>query len=178
MNDESSVKSYEIIQLKHESKLAQLPAAAGRQERLQTLLIGAGLFTLALLVRLPYLGDFMTVDEEWWINGGGQFLLALRHGPLTDTYWHFFPGITIVWGEAILLWLKFLASGHSDIAIFVNEQMADMAAIVGYLRLSTIIITSLSTAALYWLARPFVGHYSAALGAALFAVHPFQRHRG
>jgi hypothetical protein len=148
-----------------EIKITQTPAA--------TLLIGVGLFILALLVRLPYLGDFMTVDEERWVKGGGQFLLALANGPLTDSYWHFHPGITIVWGEAILLWLKFLAGNHLDITTFVNEQMADLAATIGYVRLSPAIITALTVAGIYWLARPLLGEGAALLGAGLLAVDPF-----
>lgn len=153
------------------SDTAQTPPVAWPRSR--TLLIGLGLFVLALLVRLPYLGDFMTVDEERWIKGGGQFLLALANGPLTDSYWHFFPGITVIWGEAILLWLKFLAGNHSDISRFVEGQMADLAAVIGYVRLSPVIITALSVAGVYWLARPLLGAGAALLGAGLLAVDPF-----
>jgi hypothetical protein len=148
-----------------EIKITQTPDA--------TLMIGAGLFILALLVRLPYLGDFMTVDEERWIKGGGQFLLALSNGPLTDSYWHFHPGITIAWGEAILLWLKFLAGGHSNITTFVSGQMADMAASIGYIRLSPALITALTVAGIYGFARPLLGVGAALLGAGLLAVDPF-----
>ena len=42
----------------------------------KTFVMGLGLFGLALLIRLPYLGSFMTIDEVKWIEGAGQFLLG------------------------------------------------------------------------------------------------------
>jgi hypothetical protein len=151
---------------------AQNPIATG-QLAFRVAMIGMGLFVLAFLVRLPYIGDFMTVDEERWIHGAGQFLLGLHNGSLTDTYWHFFPGITITWGEAIILWLKFQASGSANITTFVNGQMSDLAATIGSMRLSPVILTALATAGVYWLARPIVGGWPAFLGAGLLAVDPF-----
>ena len=60
------------------------------------------LFATALAVRLPWLGGFLTIDEVKWMEGAGQFLLALNSGNLAQTYWHFFPGITITWLEALI----------------------------------------------------------------------------
>ena len=77
--------------------------SAGSWSVTQAALAGAGLFLLALLLRLPYLGNFMTIDEIKWVEGAGQFLLALNSGHLADTYWHFHPGITITWIEAMIL---------------------------------------------------------------------------
>src|SRR5262245_37670344 len=74
------------------------------------LFVAAILFLLALLVRLPYLGTFITIDEVKWVEGAGQFLLALSSGNLAQTYWHFHPGITLTWGEALLLWLRWLTA--------------------------------------------------------------------
>ena len=88
----------------------------------KSILIGKGLFVLALLIRLPYLNDFMTIDEVKWIEGAGQFLLGLYSGNFSATYWHFFPGITITWGETIILWLQYLASDSSNLEIFLNSS--------------------------------------------------------
>jgi 4-amino-4-deoxy-L-arabinose transferase-like glycosyltransferase len=134
---------------------------------------GLGLFVLALLVRLPYLGTFMTIDEVKWLEGTGQFLLGLYNGHLTDTYWHFHPGITITWGETILLWLQYLVSGNSDLTAFVTDHIENLANVIGPMRLSPVIITSLTVAGIYWLARPLLGNWSALLGAGLLAVDPF-----
>ena len=52
----------------------------------------AGLFFVAaLLVRLPYLADFLTIDEVKWVEVAGHFLVALSQGDLAQTYGHFFP---------------------------------------------------------------------------------------
>lgn len=139
----------------------------------QAVFSGLGLFVLALLVRLPYLGTFMTIDEVKWLEGAGQFLLALHRGDWAQTYWHFFPGITVTWGETIILWLQYLVSGNSDLAAFVTDQVENIAAAIGPMRLSPVIITSLIVAGIYWLARPLLGHRSALLGAGLLAADPF-----
>ncbi|MFN8458470.1 MAG: hypothetical protein U0401_28090 [Anaerolineae bacterium] len=62
------------------------------------------LFLAAVLPRLYSLGSFLTIDEVKWAEGAAQFLIALRTGDLAQTYWHFFPGITIAWGGAAWLW--------------------------------------------------------------------------
>ncbi|MDH3675394.1 MAG: hypothetical protein OES12_07845, partial [Anaerolineae bacterium] len=74
--------------------------------RASDLRFGLIFFAMSLAVKLPYLGTFLTIDERRWINGAGQFLLALRSGDLAGTYWHFHPGITITWAEALILWLQ------------------------------------------------------------------------
>ncbi|MCB0209115.1 MAG: glycosyltransferase family 39 protein [Anaerolineae bacterium] len=139
----------------------------------QAALVGLGLFLIALLLRLPYLGDFMTIDEIKWVEGTGQFLLALHSGNLADTYWHFHPGITITWIEAIILWFAYLAAGSADLPTFVTEQMADISALIGLMRLSPVIITALGVGGLYWLARPLLGEWPAILAAGLLAADPF-----
>lgn len=147
--------------------------SAGSWSVTQAALAGAGLFLLALLLRLPYLGNFMTIDEIKWVEGAGQFLLALNSGHLADTYWHFHPGITITWIEAIIFWLYYLVNGTSNLSTFVAEQLADISAIIGLMRLSPVIITSLGIAGVYWLARPLLGEWEALLGAGLLASDPF-----
>ncbi len=132
------------------------------------------LLALALAVRLPYLGTFLTIDEVKWIDGAGQFLLALRDGNLAQTYWHFFPGITVTWGEALILWLLWLAQGGGlSLADFVAARLADVAGLVGALRLSGVVITALMIPAAYWLARRRLGHAPALLGALLLTFDPF-----
>ncbi len=135
--------------------------------------ISISIFLLALLLRLPNLGSYLTIDEIKWIEGAGQFLLALRNGNFFQTYWHFFPGITITWGEAVILWMQYLSGGSGDLSAFVSAQVADLAQMIGPMRLSGVIITSLSVAGVYGLARPLTGDLAAGLGAALLAADPF-----
>lgn len=142
-------------------------------QRRGEILTGVALFGLALLVRLPYLGDYMTIDEIKWLEGTGQFLLGVQKAAFAETYWHFHPGITITWGEAIILWFQYLFSNSPDLTTFVTAQVAELAQMVGPMRLSPVIITSLAVAGMYWLARPLVGHWPALLGAGLLAADPF-----
>ncbi len=131
------------------------------------------LLALALLVRLPYLDSFMTIDEVKWLEGAGQFVSGLHGGILAETYWHFFPGITITWCETFILWLQHQASGDPDLEAFVAVQMENLPDLIGAMRLSGVAITSLSVAGIYLLARPLIGNWSAFLGAGLLATDPF-----
>lgn len=134
--------------------------------------IGLLLFTISLAIKLPYLGAFLTIDEPRWIHGAGQFLLALRSGNLAETYWHFHPGITITWGEALILWLQSLGSGL-PLESFVEFQMEHLAVSVGAMRLSGVVLTSLALPVVYGLGKPLLGRRPALLGAGLLAVDPF-----
>lgn len=135
-------------------------------------LIGLLLFAISLAIKLPYLGAFLTIDEPRWIHGAGQFLLALRSGNLAETYWHFHPGITITWGEALILWLQSLGSGL-PLESFVEFQMEHLAVSVGAMRLSGVVLTSLALPVVYGLGKPLLGRRPALLGAGLLAVDPF-----
>ncbi|MCB9100945.1 MAG: glycosyltransferase family 39 protein [Anaerolineales bacterium] len=136
-------------------------------------MISIGLFLLALIVRLPYLGGYMTIDEVKWIEGAGQFTLGLSRGDLFATYWHFFPGITITWGEAAVLWGQYLTSDAPNLAAFVEAQLDDLPNLVGSMRLAPVLITVLVVVGTFWLARPLLGDGSALLGAGLLAIDPF-----
>lgn len=135
-------------------------------------LIGLLLFAISLAIKLPYLGAFLTIDEPRWIHGAGQFLLALRSGDLAETYWHFHPGITITWGEALILWLQSLGSGL-PLESFVEFQMEHLAVSVGAMRLSGVVLTSLALPVVYGLGKPLLGRRPALLGTGLLAVDPF-----
>ena len=137
------------------------------------MIISAGLLLLALSVRLPYLGSYMTIDEVKWIEGAGQFTLGLSQGDLFATYWHFFPGITVTWGEATVLWSQYLTSDAPNLAAFVEAQLDDLPHLVGSMRLSPVLITALLMVGIFWLTRSLLGDGVALLGAALLAVDPF-----
>ncbi len=136
--------------------------------------VGVALLMGALLLRLPYLGSFLTVDEVKWAEGSEQFLRGLVTGDMFQTYWHFHPGITITWGAAFLLWLRWLVTGGElDLVSFAADQVSNLPDSIGWLRLSPAILTSLTVMGLYWLARPLTGSLAALLGAGLLAASPF-----
>lgn len=136
--------------------------------------LGVGLFLalISFIVKLPYLGTFLTIDEPRWIKGAGKFALGLHTGNLSETYWHFHPGITITWGETLILWLQSLSANHA-FADFVDFQIKNPDISVGAMRLSGVILTSLAIPFVYWLAKRLAGKWAAILGVGLLAVDPF-----
>src|SRR5688500_2006877 len=90
-------------------------------------------FMAALLPRLYALGTFLTIDEIKWAEGSAQFLLALQSGDLAQTYWHFFPGITIAWGGALTLWAMCLPT--PDLALCAQTRVEILPVTIGWLRL-------------------------------------------
>jgi predicted membrane-bound dolichyl-phosphate-mannose-protein mannosyltransferase len=132
------------------------------------------LFFLALSIRLPYLGTYLTIDEVKWMEGARQFAVTLFDGDLAQTYWHFFPGVTITWGEVLILWLRWLAVGKgSTLSEFVATQFADLDSLIGQMRLPAVFMTSLIIPGVYILARRLVGTTIALLGSILLIFNPF-----
>jgi hypothetical protein len=131
-----------------------------------------GLWLLALVPRVISLGGFLTIDEIKWIEGAGQFTLALQSGDLAQTYWHFFPGITITWGETLTLWVGRLISG-GDLATYVAAQVADPAHTIGLFRVSGALLTALFAPGAFLLGRRIWGEWAASLAGGLIALNPF-----
>lgn len=129
------------------------------------------IFVVALWPRLYTLGGFLTIDEVKWAEGAAQFWLALHSGNLAQTYWHFFPGITITWGSALIL--GGLCLPWPDLTQCAHHQVADLTHSIGWLRLSTVFLTSAGIVGVYLLGRRLVGDTAALLAALLLAVDPF-----
>jgi len=125
----------------------------------------------ALLPRLYALGTFLTIDEVKWAEGAAQFLLALRSGDMAQTYWHFFPGITITWGSALALWG--LCRSAANLGNCANIQVTNLGESIGWLRLSTVLVTSIGIAGVYVLGRRLLESRIALLTALFLAFDPF-----
>jgi 4-amino-4-deoxy-L-arabinose transferase-like glycosyltransferase len=128
-------------------------------------------FSAALLPRLYGLGTFLTIDEVKWAEGAAQFLLAFRSGNLAQTYWHFHPGITITWGSSLAVWG--LCRHAADLADCARAQVTNLDESVGWLRLSTVLLTSAGIAGVYALGRRLLDGRIALLTAILLAFDPF-----
>jgi len=134
------------------------------------------LFLLALAPRLPGLRLFLTSDEQtnlYW--AGSQFVEGLLSGDLSLTYWHFYPGVTMSWVEALGLtaaWaLARLTGGTTEtLAQFVRRPILDL---IVAARLPYALLTAGGVAGLYLLARRLLDHRTALLGALLLAFDPF-----
>ncbi|MCL4300500.1 MAG: glycosyltransferase family 39 protein [Anaerolineae bacterium] len=129
------------------------------------------LFLAALLPRLYALDTFLTIDEVKWAEGAAQFLLALRSGDLAQTYWHFFPGITIAWGGTLTLWTPCLAA--PDLSQCVQGSVERLPEMIGWLRLTPVILTSLGVSGIYLLGRKLLPGKIPVLAALLLAFDPF-----
>lgn len=129
------------------------------------------LFLAALLPRLYALGTFLTIDEVKWAEGSAQFLLALRSGDLAQTYWHFFPGITIAWGSALTLWARCLAA--PDVGQCAQGAVEHLPESIGWLRFTPVILTSLGVSGVYLLGRKLFAGKIPVLAALLLAFDPF-----
>lgn len=134
---------------------------------------GWALALISLLVKLPYLGTFLTIDEPRWIKGAGQLLLALNSGDWAQTYWHFFPGVANSWVEGAILWLLSGFQTGSTLTDFVTRQVENPQISGLAMRLAGVLITSAVMPWLYGWAKNLVGRWPALLGIALLAVDPF-----
>ncbi len=134
------------------------------------LLWASVLFIAALLPRLYQLGTFLTIDELKWAEGAAQFLAGLRSGDLFLTYWHFHPGTTVTWGSALLLWGACFSA--SDVAACATNYVEHLPEIIGWLRLSPVLITSFGVVGVYLLGQRWLGNI-ALLTAFLLAFDPF-----
>jgi hypothetical protein len=156
--------------------------------------IPVGLFLLALAVRLPGLGEFLTPDEFLWADRSRNFLIGLLNSAyvcespanqtgfeqavgLACTLRTGHPGVTTMWTGSLGIVLRYLADGAPgrlvDYALAFQTNPLDPRFIVP-LRLPTVLLTSLWVAAIYWLVWRLWGDRRVALAAGLLlALDPF-----
>jgi hypothetical protein len=158
---------------------SSVPKSSGRPDRkliLSPAVWALLLFLLALAPRLLGLRSFLTSDERtnlYW--AGSQFLEALLSGDLSLTYWHFYPGVTMSWVEALGLagsWglTRLTGSTTDTLAQFVRRPILDL---ILAARLPYALLTAGAVAGFYLLARRLLGHRTALLGALFIAFEPF-----
>jgi hypothetical protein len=153
-----------------------------------------GLFLLALAVRLPGLGQFLTPDEFLWADRSRNFLIGLLNPAyvcespanhtgfaqavgLACTLRTGHPGVTTMWTGSLGILLRYLADGAPghlvDYALAFQTNPLDPRFIVP-LRLPTVLLTSLWVAAMYWLVWRLWDDRRVALAAGLLlALDPF-----
>ncbi len=133
------------------------------------------LFVAALLPRLPGLGIFLTSDERTNIfSAGSDVRAAVLHGNLRGTYWHFYPGVTMSWLDALGLGGQYLLQAVAGQAPPLTTYL--YGAILSLLvaaRLPYALLTAAAVPALYLLARKLLPERVALLGALLLAFDPF-----
>lgn len=134
------------------------------------------LFIVALLPRLPGLALFLTSDEKTNIFiAGSDVIAAFLRGDLRGTYWHFYPGVTMSWldalgmgGQYLLDWLR-----GPPPPPFGEYIYGDILSLLVANRLPYAILTAAAGPGLYLLARRLLPDRIALLGALLMAFEPF-----
>ncbi|MCB0211195.1 MAG: glycosyltransferase family 39 protein [Anaerolineae bacterium] len=143
--------------------------------KLRPRLIAAVLFLIALLPRIVGLRRFLTSDENTNIFfAGSNVIAAFLQGDLRGTYWHFYPGVTMSWLDAIGMTVQYgLDSLRSTTPPFTDYIYGDILGLLVANRLPYAILTALAVSALYWLARQVMPNGLALLGALFLAFDPF-----
>jgi 4-amino-4-deoxy-L-arabinose transferase-like glycosyltransferase len=156
--------------------------------------IPVGLFLLALAVRLPALGQFLTADEFLWVDRSRNFLAGLLNpayvcmSPVNHTGFEQavglactlrtgHPGVTTMWTGSLGILLRYLADGSPgplfDYVLSVQTNPLDPH-FIAPTRLPTVVLTSLWVAAMYWLVwRLFADRRVALAAGLLLALDPF-----
>ncbi|MFQ5577089.1 MAG: ArnT family glycosyltransferase, partial [Anaerolineae bacterium] len=143
------------------------------------------LFLLALLPRLFDLGQFLTSDENTNIFFAGSAVVqAFLRGDWAGTYWHFYPGVTMSWADALGMvaqWLGERLTGATTLPL-ADFVAGDIRHLLVATRLPYAALTATFVPAVYhllrrWLSPAGEGSVPArawALAAALvIAVDPF-----
>ncbi len=134
------------------------------------------LLIVALIPRLPGLNRFLTSDENTNIFiAGSDVIAAFLRGDLRGTYWHFYPGVTMSWLDAIGMGTQYLFDSLSGATLLpFNEYIYnDILSLVLANRLPYAILSGLTIPAIYLLSRQLLPHRIALLGAFFLAFDPF-----
>ncbi|MBI1879692.1 MAG: hypothetical protein HYR94_15970 [Chloroflexi bacterium] len=134
------------------------------------------LFGVALAPRLLGLGRFLTSDENTNIFfAGSDVIVAFLRGDFRSTYWHFYPGVTMSWldalgmaGQYLLAWLS-----GANLPPFSQYVYGDILSLLVANRLPYAILTAAAVPAIYWLGRQLLPDRVALLGALFLAFDPF-----
>jgi 4-amino-4-deoxy-L-arabinose transferase-like glycosyltransferase len=157
--------------------------------------IPVGLFLLALAVRLPGLGQFLTPDEFLWVDRSRYFLAGLLNptyvckSPANHTGFEQavglactlrtgHPGVTTMWTGSLGILLRYLADGAPgllfDYVLSIQTNPLDPR-LIAPTRLPTVVLTSLWIVVVYWLVwRLFDDRRVALVAGLLLALDPFQ----
>lgn len=138
--------------------------------------VAALLFVAALLPRLPGLARFLTSDENTNIFfAGSNVIAAVLQGNLRGTYWHFYPGVTMSWLDALGMggqYLLDILSGR-PVPPFTEYIYGDILSLVVANRLPYALLTAVAVPGLYLLARKLLPERVAVLAALFMAFDPF-----
>jgi hypothetical protein len=134
------------------------------------------LFLAALIPRLPGLDRFLTSDENTNIFfAGSDVVAAFLRGDFQGTYWHFYPGVTMSWLDAVGMSGQYVLAWLSGAALppFTEYIYGDILSLLVANRLPYAFLTAAFVPAFYELARRLLPESIALLGALFLAFDPF-----
>ncbi|MCK6624522.1 MAG: phospholipid carrier-dependent glycosyltransferase [Anaerolineae bacterium] len=134
------------------------------------------LFLAALVPRLPGLGRFLTSDENTNIFfAGSDVIAAFLRGDFQGTYWHFYPGVTMSWLDAVGMAGQYFLGWLSGAALppFTEYIYGDILSLLVANRLPYAVLTAAAVPAVYLLTRQLLPESIALLGALFLAFDPF-----
>jgi hypothetical protein len=169
---------------------------SGDNSRQRRWIIPLGIFVLALLIRIPALGKFITTDEAIWMDSSQAFAGGLLfsdyecqpmpgeegrkfvgHG-LECTYNLPHPGVTTTWGGSLGLvtyyWLAVRPTGV-DLRTFLHGIAIDSfdPKLIVPARMPLVVAAALFVCLFYLLLRRLLDDRLALLATLLLALHPF-----
>ncbi len=143
----------------------------------RTLALAAGIFILALTLRLPYIRSFLTADEINGASMAAKFLVSLVNRDWAGTLTLGYPSVTTSWLTILGVAMQWIFAPPADVATFAelaNRFQAnplDMA-ILTWGRVGMILFAALCTAILWWLTRQLLGQRTAWLAAGILLFDP------
>lgn len=139
-------------------------------------LVYLGLLIIALLPRLPGLDSFLTSDEQTNIYlAGSDVIAAFLRGDFRGTYWHFYPGVTMSWLDAVGLIGQYGFDWLTGVPVppLSDYLYRDLRSLMVAARLPYALLTAAAVPLVYGLARQLLPPAIALLGALFLAFDPF-----
>ncbi len=142
------------------------------------LLMVASVGLVALLLRLPVLGSYLTPDEGLWSQRSAAFVQAVAGRDWASTMTTGHPGVTITWAGAAGMALRTLLHPPMEgttvaqlaAALATQPSQADM---VGWLRLPIALSTALAVVVIFLLLRRLLPTGVTILASVLLIFDPF-----
>ncbi|MGQ9501331.1 MAG: ArnT family glycosyltransferase [Anaerolineae bacterium] len=125
----------------------------------------------ALAPRLPGLDRFLTTDEPFFISQTAAVIDALLRGDFLSTYWHFYPGLTIIWLDGLGMLFQWLVLGMEQ--PFTQFMQRGVLGLISAARLPYAFLGAFYPVAIYAFVRRLMGQRVALVGALLVAWDPF-----
>ena len=148
-----------------------------KRNSISTIVTAGVIFVLALILRLPYIHEFLTADE---INGASMtsnFLMALINHEWAKTGAMVYPSVTTSWLEIIGLVLQWIfvrpadVSNFTELAVKFQANPLDMD-ILAWARIGMILFAALCTVILWWLVQKLFGNRTAWLATGILLFDP------